>query len=452
MEKNSTIKNFTPIEFDPFGGPEIIRVAPVTESQLEIWVSCVMGGEDANRSYNESVSLRLSGSFNVVAMKLALQEIINRHEALRSSFSADGKQICIYKELPSDIFVKDISVQNEKDQQSFIVDFSKRDASTSFDLINGPLFRIALFKLSEKEQFLKITAHHIICDGWSLGILLQDLSKIYSAHAKNIYANLPDAFPFSKYAVEQWDFSETEEYKKIEDYWIDQYKNNVPVLNVPTDFPRPSLRTYKSQRDDYPLSGELVASAKKMGAKAGCSFVTTLLAAFEVFLYRLTSQHDIVLGLPAAGQSATGHTALVGHCVNLLPLKSHHNGETSFVEYLKTRKTKILNDYDHQQFTFGSLLKRLNIPRDPSRVPLVPVIFNIDMGLDDGVDFYELKHKLVYNPREYENFEIFLNASGSEQSLLFEWSYNTQLFKSSTIKKMMDDFEFLFKSFVQNRI
>jgi len=450
LKKKENIEVFQPVDFDPFGGPEITKLAPATESQLEIWVSCAIGGEDANRAYNESVSLRLSGTFYQQAMESALQDIVNRHEALRSSFSGDGKQICIYKELPVNLTFEDLSSKNESDQQAFINAFSKNDASTCFDLLNGPLFRIALFKLSEKEHYLKITAHHIVCDGWSLGILLQDLSKIYSAYAKKETPNLPQAFQFSEYASEYLKFSETPEYKKTEQYWVDEYKHNVPVLNVPTDFPRPPLRTYKSQRDDYQLNVELVNAVKKIGAKAGCSFVTTLLTAFEVFMYRLTSQNDIVIGLPTAGQSATGHYALVGHCVNLLPLRSYHEGEQSFIEYLKQRKSKVLNDYDHQQFTFGSLLKKLNIQRDPSRMPLVPVIFNIDMGLDDGVGFYELRHKLVYNPREYENFEIFLNASGSEQALTLEWSYNTQLFKPSSIKRMMDDFEFLLEAIVQN--
>jgi amino acid adenylation domain-containing protein len=436
------------VDVDPFGGPEIIRLAPSTESQLEIWVSCVLGGEDANRSYNESVSLRLSGEFDLHALEKALQQIVARHEALRSAFSGDGKHICVFKELPTNLHIQDISSKTEREQQAFIIAFSKKDASTAFDLLNGPLFRIALFQLGSREHYLKITAHHIVCDGWSLGIILQDLSKLYSGYSRGETPSLPEPFNFSQYAVEQWEFSESEEYKKIENYWIEQYRNDVPVLDIPTDFPRPLHRTYKSQRDDYPLGGELISSIKKMGAKAGSSFVTTLLTAFEVFLHRLTAQSDIVLGLPAAGQSASGHYTLVGHCVNLLPLKSHHNGEQSFLEFLKLRKVKVLDDYDHQQFTFGSLLKKLNISRDPSRVPLVPVIFNIDMGLDDGVDFSSLTHKMVYNPREYENFEIFLNVSGSERALTFEWSYNTQLFKSASIKRMMDDFEFLLKTII----
>lgn len=450
LDKDHMEENAMPVEFDPFAGPEIIRVAPAVEPQLEIWVSCAIGGDDANRAYNESVSLLLKGGFDQPAMEKALRDLLQRHEALRSAFSADGSQICIYKEIPLNLIYEDLSLQNAEQQQQFIKDFSAKDAATPFDLLNGPLFRFALFKLADEAHYLTLTAHHIICDGWSVGILLQDLSKFYSAYGSGIPASLPVAIPFSQYAEEQRAFSQSNAYAEIEQYWIDQYKEDIPQLEMPLDFPRPSVRTYKSRRDDYSLDTELVASMKKMGARAGSSLVSTLLASFEVFLYRLTGQEKIVLGLPAAGQSASGNHALVGHCVHLLPLRSYPHGELSFIEYIKQRKTKIFDDYDHQQFTFGSLLKKLNITRDASRVPLVPVVFNIDMGLDDGVLFAGLKHQLFYNPRAYENFELSLNASGSEQSFILEWSYNTRLFKAATIQRMMKEFESLLRTIVQD--
>ena len=262
--------------------------------------------------------------------------------------------------------------------------------------------------------------------------------------------HLPEAFPFTSYSEEQYIFSQTPVYADIENYWLNQYRSSVPVLNMPLDFQRPSIRTYKSERIDFNLDPELIVSIKKMGATEGSSLVTTLLSAFEVYLFRVTNQDDIVLGLPAAGQSATGHHDLVGHCVHLLPLRSNPSLALRFSEYLKERKARIFDDYDHQQFTFGSLLKKLNMARDPSRVPLVPVVFNVDMGLDDGVHFEGLKYELFYNPRQYENFELSVNASGSADHFVLEWSFNTQLFKPATIQQMMGSFESLLRSVVNN--
>ena len=448
MDTNRINDHLVPVDFDPFSGPELIGMAPAVEPQLEIWLSCMLGGDDASRSYNEAVSLRLQGFFNYDAMRYALRDLIQRHEALRSTFSADGKTICILKDVPLEIHFEDISQQTQDSQGDFLQAYSKKNAETVFDLSKGPLFRFAVIKLATEEHYLIVSAHHIICDGWSLGIMLQDVGKLYSAYAKNEMPQLPGAFQFSQYALEEQAFSKTEGFNDTVQYWVNQYKDSVPVLNIPTDFPRPHSRTYKSQRDDYAINTELVTGIKKIGAKSGCSFVTTLLSAFEVYLYRLTGQKEIVLGLPAAGQSATAHYNLVGHCVNLLPLKTSFDEQMSFVDYLKKRKKQIFDDYDHQRFTFGTLLKELNIVREPSRVPLVPVVFNIDMGLDDGVEFYGLKHQLGYSPREYENFEIFLNASGSEQMLVLEWSYNTQLFKPESIHRMMDEFKTLLQSIV----
>ena len=419
---------------------------PATESQMEIWVSCMIGGEDANRSYNLSISERLEGELDRSSMEHALQDVINRHESLRLTFSEDGKNICIDSHCPLNLYFEDLSRLHSDKQQAFINDFLKQNAQTPFDLTTGPLYRVALFKLSEKEHFLTITMHHIICDGWSLGVIMQELGKLYSAYVRDEIPKLPEAPLFSQYALEQQQFYNSELHKKAEHYWVDLYKDDIPILNLPTDFSRPNIRTYKSHRNDFPFDLELIRGIQKISIRAGCTLAMGLRAAFEVFLYRLTGQEDIVLGLPAAGQLATGNYNLVGHCVNLLAIRSNFNGNPSFTTYLQERKTCILEAYNHQQFTFGSLLKRLNIFRDNSRVPLVPVVFNIEMGIDDDVCFYELKHSMVFNPREYETFDIFLNIGGSDTSPTLEWSYNTQLFTSATIKQMMEGFEYMLRA------
>ncbi|WP_221452684.1 non-ribosomal peptide synthetase [Mucilaginibacter sp. FT3.2] len=438
----------SPVEFDPFTGPELQLVAPATESQLEIWTSCLIGGDAANCAYNESFSLLLTGALNHDAMLTALQDLSNRHQALRSCFSADGKYICIYGQLSLDIEYLDKSAHSASEQQVFISNFNKQIALTPFNLVTGPLFKTSLIKLSEQKHLLTFIAHHIVCDGWSIGIMMQDLSKFYSAYVKEERISLPPAPLFSEYAAEQLAFEKSPEFKETEQYWLNEFKGSSHHLHLPTDLPRPATRTYKSHRDDFNLDILLAHELKKLGKASGTSFVTTLLAAFEVFLQRISGQEEIILGLPAAGQSATGNYGLVGHCVNLLALRSHPKGDQSFKTYLNVRTSAILDAYDHQLYTFGSLLKKLNIARDASRIPLVPIMFNIDMGMDDDVAFYGLQHHLHSNPREYESFEIFVNTSGRDESLVLEWSYNTQLFQASTIKNMMDEFEFLLRQLV----
>lgn len=450
MVASSIDITLTAVDYDPFVGPELVRLVAITEPQAEIWMACLIGGDDANRAYNESVGLRLRGQFNKSALEQAIPELIRRHEALRCAFSPDGKQICIFREVPIKLVYIDATIDRHTDPEEQLRQYVRQDALHVFDLVQGPLFKVGLIRFSDTEYHLVLTAHHIICDGWSMGILMQDLSKLYSAFASYGVADLPPAGSLSDFADEQLQFAASQPYQEIEQFWINQYKNGVPLLDLSADFPRPKLRTYKSSRLDYTLDQGLVQGLKKVGVQTGASFVTTLTAAFEVFLYRLTGQRDLVLGLPAAGQLATGHYRLIGHCVNLLPLRSHIEPQETFGEFLGRRKQECLDAFDHQRLTFGSLLKKLALARDMSRVPLVPVVLNMDMGLADGVDFYGLTYELVSNPREYENFDLFVNATGSSDSLVLEWSYNTQLFRSETIDRMMVEFKQLLISLVND--
>ncbi|GAB3929083.1 non-ribosomal peptide synthetase [Larkinella terrae] len=448
MVDHAVSPHLVPVDFDPFAGPELIRLAPATEPQVEIWSACLLGGDDANRAYNESSSLRFQGRLDRNALEEALRTLIRRHEALRLVFSADGRQILVFRDFPIDLFYEDLSAKPASAREQWIGHYLKQEVFYSFDLLRGPLLRASLIKLADNEHHFVLTAHHIICDGWSTGTMLQDLGKIYSAYVLNSQPELPQSPAFSQYAHEQFAFAKSPEYRQIENFWIDQYRESVPVLNLPTDFPRPVTRSFKSNRQDYTLDPNLVADLKKLGLQAGCSFVTTLMATFEVFLSRITGQEDIALGLPAAGQTLLDYNRLMGHCVNLLPLRSAPKGELQFLEFLKQRRKAVLDAFDHQQLTFGSLLKKLKIPRDSSRIPIVPVVFNIDMGMTEGVHFHDLTYQLFNNPRAFESFEIFLNVSDSNKILTLEWSYNTQLFRADTIDRMMAELESLIRAVV----
>lgn len=437
------------VDFNPFLTPEIELVAPATEPQLEIWLSSTIGGNDANRSYNESVSLKLNGTLSEGSLLLALQSTVQRHQAMRMVFSGSGDEIIIFKELDFHVEQTDLCDSDEEQQKAFIQQTLTQNALFVFNLNKGPLFKFQLFKLNNTEHLFTLTIHHIVGDGWSIGIILADISRLYNAFNQGVYPALETAPSFVDYAVEQWDFNQSEAYNTIENYWVNKFKI-VPEVNLPIDFPRPSQRTYASQRNDYVIDTATINHLKLVGSKAGCSFVTTLIAAFEIFLHRLTGQPETVVGLPVAGQYISGLNGLVGHCVNLLPIKSSYSPELSFLEYLQKRKSELFDDYEYQQITFGSLLKRLDINREGGRLPLVPLVFNIDLGLDNGVAFTGIKHSLIYNPRKFENFEIFLNVSGSEKDLVFEWSFNTQLFRPATITKFMDSLEAMIGFIVAN--
>ncbi len=440
----------TAVDFDPFADGDIQLTAQATEAQREIWASVRMG-DDANRAYNESVELSLKGELNLEALQTSWQKVVERHESLRTTISPDGNNLCISTSPIFKVLPIDLSQLSLEEQEAKIVKFKQQAVTQTFDLEHGPLLRVELLKLNHHQHHLILTAHHIICDGWSWAVIVTELGKIYSALKQGTTAELEQSDRFSDYALMLEESANDPETIATEEYWVQQFSGSVPTVDFPTDRPRPPLRTFNSQREDWQISETLVTAIKQLGTKFGCSFMTTLLSGFEVFLYRLTGQEDLVVGISAAGQAATGNYNLVGHCVNLLPLRTQIDSQESFSDYLKKRKTTVLDAYDRQQFTFGSLLQKLALPRDPSRIPLVPIIFNIDQGLDTNtLNFDSLEVEFFSNPRAYENFEIFINATELRGKLTLECQYNTNLFDRETICRRLAEFETLLTSIVAN--
>jgi amino acid adenylation domain-containing protein len=343
----------------------------------------------------------------------------------------------------------DLSELTEADRTEKMADSKRQAVSQPFNLEQGPLLRVVLLKLHPQEHLVILTAHHIVFDGWSWGIVIPELSQLYSALRQGIKPELEEAERFSDYALALEAEAENEEATATEAYWLEQFVGSVPVMDFPTDRPRPPLRTFDADRIDWQLDSALVTGLKQLGKTHGCSFLTVMLSSFEILLHRLSGQTEIVVGLPAAGQAASGNCQLVGHCVNLLPIRSSVDGAQTFDAYLQSRRTSVLDDFEHQQFTFGSLIKKLALPRDSSRIPLVSVAFNIDQGLEpEKLDFAGLSVKVSSNPRHYENFEIFINGTEQNGRLTLECQYNTNLFDTDTVRRRMAEFETLLRGIV----
>jgi len=436
--------NLIPVDFNPFSDArKIEKVTYTTEAQKEIWLACAIGEHEANLSYNESVSLILKGNFQRSAFESALRHLVLRHEALRATVSSNGEHLMIYDDIPFETDFQDFSEIEEEEKKIAFKAFLTQQMHIPFDIEEGPMFRFFIHKFSPQCHYFTLFKHHIIGDGWSTGVMLEDISKIYNGFIRGINPTLSVPHQISAYVKEELRYQQTTAYQKAERYWTNLYRGDIPVLDLPTDFPRKSPKSFKGHRIDFQLTHELVQRVRQVGAKAGCSLVNTLLAAFELFLHKKTKQSDITVGLPTAGQLAMEKFDLVGHCVNLLPLRSRIDVTISINEYLKSRRKSFFDAYDNQRFTFGELVKKLKVPRDDSRIPLIPVMFNVDIGMDNAVTFDDLAHTLVSNPREFEAFELFLNITNTSDHVVLEWSYNSDLFKTETITSMMDEFAYL---------
>jgi amino acid adenylation domain-containing protein len=442
--------NLIAVDFDPFAEGELLLTVPATPSQTEIWLSVQMG-DAANCAYNLSQSFKLTGSLNQSAIESALQQLVHRHESLRTTFSSNGESLCIVAELPIDIPTIDLTALSPPGRDLQLAQIVKQDLDRPFNIEQGPLFRAQIIKLAAQEHLLLLNAHHIVCDGWSWSILLEDLGVLYSAAAQGIVPDLPVAEKFSDYASAEIAAAQQPDAADTEQYWLAQFADAVPVVDFPTDRPRPPFRTFNAARADYELAGEIGEQLKELGKKFGCSFNTTILAGFEVFLHRLTGQNDLVVGIPACGQIAAGQDRLVGHCTNLLPLRTQINGNKPFIDYLQQRRSTILDAYEYQQFTFGSLVSKLALTRDPSRIPLVPIMFNLDRAAASNSQLFSgLKLDSHLNPREFETFELFINAVELDDKIVLECQYNTNLFDRATIERRLAEFETLLLGIIAN--
>ena len=435
----------TAVDYDPFVDAPLARVVPSTEPQREIWLAAKLEAE-ASLAYNESVSLRLRGKLDTSAMQASLQALVDRHEALRATLSPNGADFCIAERVDLAYAVRDLTALDSAARDAEIAATLRRVVETTFDLEKGPLLRAEMLRFGDEDHLLVITAHHIVCDGWSWGVLVNDLAALYRDGAR---AALPPADSFGDFALAQAALPDSEEHRADEAYWLARFPGSAPSLDLPTDRPRPRRRTFASLREDHVLDAALITQLKSLGAKRRASLYATLLSGFGVLLQRLSGQDDVVIGIPAAGQAAGGHQALVGHCVNVLPLRASIDAAAPFTDILERVRGDLLDAFDHQQYTLGTLLKRLALARDASRLPLVSVLFNLDQALDEStVELPGLSFDFFGNPRTFENFEFFINAVQTDGALRLECQFNSDLFRADTVRAWLDAYETLLRSAV----
>jgi amino acid adenylation domain-containing protein len=434
-------------EYDPFAGPAIAAAVATTDPQREIWTAALVS-DDASLSYNESITLSMRGPCQVEALRTALAEVALRHESLRATFSADGLTMLIADSGEVPFEVVDASALDDASRDAAWRSLLDREVTEPFDLARGPLARVKVFRVAPEEHRVVFTAHHIVCDGWSTAVIVGDWAATYSAHVKHTTPNLGPADSFGAYAREQ---ATRDDEAADEAFWLGRFADSVPVLELPVDRPRPPLKTYGSTRFDQALDETLVRDLRRVSSAERASLFVTLLTGFHTLMARLSGQDDVVVGIPAAGQSVRGHASLVGHCVNMLPIRARPVAERTFRELLVETRSAVLDAQEHQQYTYGKLLRRLPLSRDPSRLPLVSVVFNLDRGLGpDGMAFDGLQTELTTNPRRFENFDLFLNAVELGGRITFECQYNTDLFDGDTIRRWLGVYAHLLRSICDN--
>jgi amino acid adenylation domain-containing protein len=441
----------TAVDYDPFAAASVARVVPTTEAQRELWLADKLGRE-ASLAFNEAVTLSIEGELGVDAMQDALLELSNRHEALRSVLSDDGLSMLISPEGSLRAARVDLSMLDAGQQAVKLAQLRTAAVETPFDLVNGPLMNATLVQLAPAKHELIIAGHHVVCDGWSFGVLARELMQLYQAIDSGVGARaLNPADSFGDFAEAQLDAAHSQAADADTRYWVAQYDSSVPVLDLPTDRPRPPVRTFNSRREDLALEPALLDAVRKLGAKQGASLFAALFGTFSALMARLGNSDDVVVGVPAAAQAVEGAESLIGHGVNLLPVRVAVDVDQDFAAFLKLARGRVLDAYDHQAATFGSVLQKLKLDRDPSRLPLVAVQFNLDSAISpDMLSLSGLKVSLRSVPRHFENFELFVNASQIDGGLVLECQYNTDLFDAATVRRWLILYRTALERAVQN--
>lgn len=439
----------TEVDYDPFADGAIARVVPATEPQREVWLADQLGC-DASLAFNESVTMRFAGRLDAEALCLALQDLVDRHGALRANLGPDGDTLCVLEDVTLELSRLDYAGFEDAARDAAVAERLRLAVETPFDVQHDRLFRAELLRLGDDDHLLILTAHHIVCDGWSWWVLTRELAALYARRLGNPVV-LPPPDDFAQYALSEATRQDDADFVADEAYWLSRFSNGTPVLDLPTDRPRPSRRSFASAREDDLLDAGLVAAIRRVGARRGVSLFATMLASFAALLARLSNQSQVVVGIPAAGQSLDGHDHLVGHCVNTLPLMFDLDPSQPVAAAVEAAQATLLDALDHQRYTFGTLLRKLQVARDPARLPLISVMFNIDQALDnEHASFPGLEMDFATNARTFENFELFVNAVQVQGQLRLECQYNRDLFDASTIRHWLGHWRTMLEAMVED--
>jgi amino acid adenylation domain-containing protein len=440
-----------PVDYDPFAGGALSLVVPTTEAQREIWLADQLG-HDASLAFNLSVSLRLRGPLDAAALQGALQKLVDRHDALRASVGPDGETFCVRGQFAIPLPTTDLTALDDSAAALAIDQRVRHAVESPFAIGVEPLLRAELLRQAADAHVLLLTAHHIVCDGWSWWMIVHELSVLYGQGRGLSQAALPPPASFADYALAEFSRRRSAAHAADEAYWQSRFSGDVPVLDLATDRPRPAQRSFASAREDHVIDASVLDAVRGLGAQRGASLFSTLLAGLSGLLCRLSGQSSVVVGIPAAGQPLDGFDELVGHCVNLLPLRFELDLSQPFARAVDAAQAELLDAMEHQRFTFGTLLKTLRITRNPSRMPLVNVLFNLEQALDrDGDAFPGLSLECDSNPRSFETFELFVNAVQTQGSLRLECQYNRDLYDAATVRGWLRAFETLLRSAVDGQ-
>ena len=436
--------------------PAIVPVSrednlPLSFAQERLWFLAQL--EPNNPTYNQPIALRLRGRLDVEVLKQALSEIIRRHESLRTNFTiCDGKAVqVIQPQVNFEVSIVELTNSLPSDRDAAIKKLVEQEAKKPFNLKQDLLIRTTLLKLNDLEHIVLFATHHIISDGWSIGVLVREIATLYQAFIANKPSPLPElSIQYADYAVWQREYLQGEVLDHQLNYWRQQLANNPPVLNLPTDYRRPNKLTYQGARQSFILNKSLTKALKILSQGEGVTLFMTLLAAFKLLLHRYSNQNDILVGTPIANRNQTEIEGLIGFFVNTLVIRTKFNHNSSFSDLLQQVKETTLGAYTHQDLPFEQLVEELKPERHLNRNPLFDVMFALQNATESQLTLPGLTLSSIKQEHKTAKFDLNLNLFESASGLEGTIEYSTDLFEPTTITRMLGHFQVLLETIVAN--
>jgi amino acid adenylation domain-containing protein len=437
------------LEVPPIKPAQRDRDLPLSFAQQRLWFLEQFDKGDA--VYNVPIILRLTGGLDVPALEQSFKEIVRRHEVLRTNFvSKDGwaVQQINTPDLPPPPVI-DLSEIADGDRLSQALLLAKAESITRFDLANDPLLRIKLLRLSEGDHVLVVVIHHIISDGWSMGILTRELAALYDACRFDAPSPLQDlAIQYADFACWQREWLQGEVLDEQLTYWKQQLGGELPVLQLPADRPRPAIQSQAGKMLPLELSEGLTGDLKSLARRQGATLFMTMLAAYKALLYRYTEQEDILVGTPIANRNKAEIEPLIGFFVNTLVMRTDLSGNPSFSDLIKREREVSLAAYAHQDLPFELLVEHLHPDRRISHSPLFQVFFVLQNAPMGTFSFGGLKTSVLNVERTVATFDLTLGMVEQGEKFVGAFEYNTDLFDDVTIERLAGNFERLLQNVV----
>ncbi len=425
-------------------------IAPTSFAQQRLWVIEQFLGE-AGHTYNIPMTIRFEGQLDVDTLRQVLEEIIRRHATLRTTFRAeDGQPVqVIAPELSLDVPLIDLSEHPPAKREAETERLLLEAAQHSFNLERGPLLHSKLLRLAPERHILALTMHHIISDGWSVGVLQRELHSLYEAFSQGHASPLPPLpTQYAEFAAWQQNHLRGKTLERQLRYWRKQLGDAPPPLELPTDHPRPPTQTYNGRRYDLTIPTATVAALKALSQEMKASLFMSLLAAFKTLLYRYTGQTDLLVGTPIANRNRTEIEPLIGFFVNTLVLRTDLSGNPTFRDLLKQVWGVCLDAYSYQDVPFEKLVAELQDERDLSRSPFFQVTLALQNASTSVVELPNLKLYFDITHNGTAKFDLLLNLQETEAGLEGYFVYNSDLFDEATIERLAGHYQTLLAGIV----